>query len=39
MPIFQGIFGYIMMRVGLWVYNKLRPSIGGIEFEFEEVDL
>ncbi|MCW8833076.1 MAG: hypothetical protein OQK09_16025 [Colwellia sp.] len=39
MPIFQGIFGYIMMRLGLWIYNMLTPRIGGIEFDFEEVNL
>jgi hypothetical protein len=39
MPVFQGVFGYIMMRFGMWVYNKLTPRIGGIEFEFEEIDL
>ena len=38
MPIFQGVMGYIMMRFGMWVYNKITPRIGGIEFEFEEVD-
>ena len=39
MPIFQGIMGYIIMRIGLWIYNKISPRIGGIEFEFEEVKL
>lgn len=37
MPLFQGIFGYIMMRFGMWIYNKLTSRVGGIEFEFEEV--
>lgn len=37
MPIFQGMMGYIMMRIGLWVYNKIAPSTGGIEFELEEI--
>jgi hypothetical protein len=39
MPIFQGVFGYIIMRFGMWVYNKITPRVGGIEFEFEEVEL
>lgn len=39
MPIFQGVMGYIMVRFGMWVYNKLTPHIGGIEFEFEPVDV
>ncbi|MDG1732437.1 MAG: hypothetical protein P8M49_01175 [Thalassotalea sp.] len=39
MPIFQGLFGYVVMRFGMWLYNKVTPRIGGIEFEFEEVDL
>lgn len=38
MPIFQGVFGYIMIRLGLWVYNKLSPRIGGFEFELEELN-
>ena len=37
MPVFQGIFGYLMVRLGLWVYNKLSPRIGGFEFEIEEL--
>jgi len=36
MPIIQGVFCYIMIRIGCWVYNKLFGKIGGIEFEFEE---
>lgn len=39
MPIFQGVMGYIMVRFGLWVYNKLTPHMGGIEFEFEQIDI
>jgi heme A synthase len=39
MPIFQGVMGYIMVRFGLWVYNKLTPHIGGIEFEFEPIEV
>tara|TARA_R110000744_G_scaffold267701_1_gene381552 strand:+ start:47 stop:388 length:342 start_codon:yes stop_codon:yes gene_type:complete len=39
MPIFQGVMGYIMVRFGMRVYNKLTPHIGGIEFEFEPVDV
>ncbi len=39
MPIFQGLFGYVIMRFGMWLYNKITPLIGGIEFEFEETDL
>ncbi|ALS98837.1 hypothetical protein AT746_11525 [Lacimicrobium alkaliphilum] len=38
MPIFQGIFGYIMVRVGLWLYNLLSPRFGGFEFEYETID-
>lgn len=38
MPIFQGVMGYIMVRFGMWIYNKLTPHIGGIEFEFEAVE-
>lgn len=30
--------GYIMVRFGMWIYNKLTPHIGGIEFEFEAVE-
>ena len=37
MPIIQGLFGYLMIRVGIWVYNKLYARIGGIEFEFEDL--
>ncbi len=37
MPIIQGLFGYVLIRVGIWVYNKLYRRIGGIEFEFEDV--
>lgn len=29
--------GYIIVRFGLWIYNKLTPHLGGIEFEFEPV--
>lgn len=39
MPLFQGLFGYVIMRFGMWLYNKISPRIGGIEFELEEVDL
>lgn len=39
MPILQGMMGYVMMRVGLWVYNKIAPRTGGIEFELEEIKL
>ncbi|WP_438863641.1 hypothetical protein [Neptunicella sp.] len=38
MPFFQGVFGYIMVRFGMWIYNKITPRVGGIEFEFEEVE-
>ncbi|WP_156820731.1 hypothetical protein [Dasania marina] len=38
MPVFQGIMGYIMVRIGLWIYNLLSPKIGGIEFEYESID-
>lgn len=38
MPLLQGIFGYLMVRLGMWIYNKITPRIGGIEFEFEEVE-
>ena len=36
MPVFQGIFGYLLMRLGMWLYNKLVPRVGGIEFELEQ---
>lgn len=39
MPIFQGLMGYVMMRVGMWMYNKISPRTGGIEFELEEIKL
>lgn len=39
MPIFQGAMGYVMVRFGMWIYNKITPHIGGIEFEFEVVDV
>lgn len=38
MPIFQGVFAYLFMRLGLWLYNKISPRSGGIEFELAELD-
>jgi len=35
MPILQGIMGYLFIRFGIWIYNKMYSKIGGIEFEFE----
>jgi hypothetical protein len=32
-PLFQGVFSYIMMRFSMWLCNKITPRIGGIEFE------
>ena len=37
-PFIQGLVGYIMIRIGIWVYNKLYKKIGGIEFELENVN-
>jgi len=39
MPIFQGLMGYIVLRLGMWIYNKIAPRTGGIEFELEEIKL
>ena len=38
MPVFQGIVGYIVVRLSLWIYNKLAAKTGGIEFEYEAVE-
>ena len=38
MPILQGILGYLMVRLGLWLYNKIVGRIGGIEFEYQAVE-
>ena len=38
MPLVQGIFGHLMIRIGLWVYNKLYIKIAGIEFGFKNVN-
>ncbi|WP_340680923.1 hypothetical protein [Paraglaciecola sp.] len=38
MPLVQGLFGYLVMRFGMWIYNKITSRVGGIEFEFEQVE-
>jgi len=38
-PAFYFVFTYIFIRLGLWLYNKINPRFGGIEFEFEQKDL
>lgn len=37
MPLLQACFGYIFVRLGAWVYNKVSPRIGGFEFCLEEL--
>lgn len=37
MPLFQGLFTYLFIRLSLWIYNKLFKTIGGIEFEYSEL--
>lgn len=33
MPVIYLVFGYLMTAAGCWIYNRVVPFIGGIEFE------
>lgn len=37
-PVFYLVFGYISVAIGCWIYNKLSPKIGGIEYEAVETN-
>jgi len=37
MPVFYTLFGFLFTLLGAWVYNKLAPRVGGIEFTTVEV--
>jgi hypothetical protein len=32
MPVFYLLIGYAMVAIGCWLYNRLVPFIGGIEY-------
>ena len=37
MPILYALFGFLFTLLGAWVYNKVAPRVGGIEFTTVEV--
>ncbi|PUA16740.1 hypothetical protein [Glaciimonas sp. PCH181] len=37
-PIMYAVFGFLFTLFGAWVYNKVAPRIGGIEFTTSEVE-
>jgi hypothetical protein len=39
MPIIAGIFGYIFVAIGCWVYNGVAGKVGGVEFELCDIDV
>lgn len=39
MPIIYFIIGYLTTRLFCFIYNKLRPKFGGIEFELKEAEI
>ncbi|MCK5528392.1 MAG: hypothetical protein KAI74_01805 [Kiritimatiellae bacterium] len=37
MPILMGIFGFIFVALGCWIYNLVAGKFGGIEFEVKDM--
>ena len=37
-PILYAVFGFLFTLFGAWVYNKVAPRVGGIEFSTSEVE-
>ncbi|HYL13298.1 MAG TPA: hypothetical protein VEV41_09685 [Terriglobales bacterium] len=35
LPVFYGVFGFLMGAFGAWVYNLISKWIGGIELELQ----
>ena len=38
MPILAGIFGFIFVALGCWVYNLVAGKFGGVEFEVADLE-
>ena len=38
MPIIMGIFGFIFVALGCWVYNLVAGKFGGVEFEVKDIE-
>lgn len=38
MPFIMGVFGFIFVAIGCWIYNLVASKFGGIEFEVEDMD-
>ena len=38
MPILAGIFGFIFVALGCWVYNLVAGKFGGVEFEVKDIE-
>jgi hypothetical protein len=38
MPIIAGIFGFIFVALGCWVYNLVACKFGGVEFEVQDIE-
>ena len=33
LPIFYGVFGFVMTLIGAWLYNVVAGLVGGVELE------
>jgi ABC-type uncharacterized transport system fused permease/ATPase subunit len=38
MPILAGVFGFIFVALGCWVYNLVAGKLGGVEFEVNDIE-
>lgn len=38
MPFIMGIFGFIFVALGCWVYNLVAGKFGGVEFEVKDIE-
>jgi hypothetical protein len=38
MPILAGIFGFIFVALGCWIYNLVAGKFGGVEFELKPIE-
>ena len=38
MPLIMAIFGFLGIAFFSWVYNMIASKVGGVEFEFSEVE-
>ena len=38
LPVMYLVMGYVMVAVGCWLYNAMAKYIGGLEFEYQNVE-